>query len=88
MWKQDLVFRKGSELGEMVMDRISVRSSNIRSVGFEASSLTLEVEFNSGSVYQYLNVPESEYEGLMNAASKGRYLNRNIKGRYEDIKAG
>ena len=70
------------------MDRISVQSSNIRSVGFEASSSTLEVEFNSGSVYQYLNVPESEYEGLMNAASKGRYLNRNIKGRYEDIKAG
>ncbi len=68
------------------MDRISVQSSNIRSVGFEASSSTLEVEFNSGSVYQYLNVPESEYEGLMDAGSKGRYLNGNIKGRYEDIK--
>ena len=68
------------------MDRVEVVSSNIRSVGFEASSLTLEVEFNSGSIYQYLNVPESEYEGLMDAGSKGRYLNRNIKGRYEDIK--
>jgi len=68
------------------MDRISVRSSNIRSVGFEASSLILEVEFNSGSIYQYLNVSESEYEGLMNATSKGRYLNRNIKGHYKDVK--
>lgn len=68
------------------MDRVEVVSRNIRSVGFEASSSTLEVEFNSGSVYQYLNVPESEYEGLMNVASKGRYLNRNIKGRYKDIK--
>lgn len=68
------------------MERISVQSSNIRSVGFEASSLTLEVEFNSGSIYQYLNVPESEYEGLMDAGSKGRYLNRNIKGRYQDTK--
>jgi len=68
------------------MDRIPVKSSNIRSVGYEASSSTLEVEFNSRSVYQYLNVPESKYEGLMNAASKGRYLNRNIKVRYKDIK--
>ena len=68
------------------MDRISVRSSNIRSVGYDPESSTLEVEFDSGSVYQYLNVPESEHEGLMNVPSKGRYLNRNIKGRYEDIK--
>ena len=68
------------------MDRISVRSSNIRSVGYDPESSRLEVEFNSGSIYQYLNVPESEYEGLMNSASKGRYLNRNIKDRYQDTK--
>jgi len=68
------------------MDRATVISSNIRSVGYDPTSSILEVEFNSGSIYQYLDVPESEYEGLMNADSKGRYLNRNIKGRYEDIK--
>jgi len=68
------------------MDRIPVASSNISSVGYDPTSSILEVEFNSGSIYQYLNVPQTEYEGLMNAGSKGRYLNRNIKGRYEDIK--
>jgi hypothetical protein len=55
-------------------------------VGYEVDSLTLEVEFNSGSVYQYSGVPPEEYEGLMNAGSKGRYLSRNIKGRYRDVK--
>jgi len=68
------------------MDRIPVASSNISSVGYDPTSSILEVEFNSGSIYQYLNVPQTEYEGLMNAGSKGRYINRNIKGRYEDIK--
>lgn len=68
------------------MERVPVVSSNIRSVGYESGSLTLEVEFNSGSVYQYFDVPAQKYEGLMNAASKGRYLNRNIKGRYRDIR--
>lgn len=68
------------------MDRDPVVSSNIRSVGYDPTSSILEVEFNSGSIYQYLDVPENEYEGLMNAASKGRYINRNIKGRYENIK--
>lgn len=64
------------------MNRIRVVSSNIRSVGYEANTETLEVEFTSGSVYQYFDVPESEYEGLMNAASKGKYFNRNIKDNY------
>jgi len=67
------------------MDRISVGSSNIRSIGYEASSLTLEVEFKSGSVYQYMGVPKNEYEALVNAASIGRHLNSNIKGRYPYI---
>ena len=69
----------------MAMDRISVSSSNIRSIGYEASSLTLEVEFKSGSVYQYMGVPKNEYEALVNAASIGRHLNSNIKGRYRYV---
>lgn len=68
------------------MERDAVVSSNVRSVGYEAGSLMLEVEFNSGSVYQYFDVPAEEYEGLMNAASKGKYLNRKIKRRYRDIR--
>ena len=68
-----------------MMERISVRSSNIRSVGYETSSETLEVEFTSGSVYQYFDVPENEYNGLMNARSKGKYLNQNIKDHYRYV---
>ena len=68
------------------MHRIAVQSSNIRSVGYDPESGTLEVEFNSGSVYQYLNVPKGEYETLMNASSKGRYFNRSVKGEYQDVK--
>ena len=76
---------KEVELGEMALDRISVQSSNIRSVGYEVTSETLEVEFTSGSVYQYFDVPKSEYQGLMNAPSKGRYMNKNSKDCYRYI---
>jgi hypothetical protein len=67
------------------MNRIAVQSSNILSVGYDAGAGTLEVEFTSGSVYQYFDVPESEYEGLMNAGSKGRYFNRDIKDCYRCV---
>jgi hypothetical protein len=64
------------------MDRIQVSSGNIRSVGYDVDRRILEVEFHSGSIYQYSTVPENEYEGLLNASSKGSYLNTHIKDRY------
>jgi hypothetical protein len=48
--------------------------------------MTLEVEFNSGAVYQYTDVPQGEYEGLMGSGSKGIYLNTNIKNRYPVVR--
>jgi hypothetical protein len=43
----------------------------------------LEVVFNSGDRYRYLDVPPSEYEGLMNADSIGQYMHKHIIGRYD-----
>ena len=40
------------------MDRNQVASSNIRSIGYDMQTQTLEVEFLSGWVYQYYGVPE------------------------------
>lgn len=44
--------------------------------------MTLEIEFHSGGVYQYFNVPESVYVGLLHAASKGSYFHEQIRDRY------
>lgn len=64
------------------MERQRVSSSNVRSIGYDEASSTLEVEFNSGGVYQYYGVPESVYATLMRASSKGSYLNNHVKDRY------
>ena len=66
------------------MNRTPVRSSNIRSVGYDPASRTMEVEFHSGGLYQYYGVPETIYQGFMQAASKGSYFHDHIKGRYPD----
>jgi len=71
------------------MERVPVSSTTVASIGYEADTQTLEVEFHSGSVYQYFNVPELHYEGLLNASSKGQYLNEHIKkGGYPYAKVG
>jgi KTSC domain len=64
------------------MERTPVTSSNIREIGYDSDNQILELEFNDGSVYQYSGVPANEYEGIMNADSKGKYLHANIKNRY------
>jgi hypothetical protein len=61
------------------MNRTAVSSSHLASVGYDSATNTLEIEFNDGSVYQYFNVPESIYRGLMQAASHGTYFDRYIK---------
>ena len=53
------------------MERQYVSSSNIASIGYDPGNMVLEIEFLSGSVYQYYDVPQSIYDGLMAADSHG-----------------
>lgn len=61
------------------MQRTRVSSSNLCSVGYDNATNVLEVEFLNGGVYQYLNVPEHVYTGLMSASSHGSYFDKNVK---------
>lgn len=60
------------------MDRLLVNSSNLVTVGYDTASNTLEVEFQSGNIYQYLGVPETIYQGLMTSDSKGQFFHDQI----------
>jgi hypothetical protein len=64
------------------MKRTTVSSTNLASVGYDPISRVLEIAFHSGGVYRYSNVPESIYQGLLRANSKGTYFNSYIKDRY------
>ncbi|SFS82881.1 hypothetical protein SAMN04488601_104156 [Paenibacillus sp. 453mf] len=69
--------------GEMTdMVREMVTSSNILSIGYEADSMTLEIEFNHGLVYQYYDVPETLHTELLAAESHGKFFNSQIKNNY------
>ncbi|HCF30238.1 MAG TPA: KTSC domain-containing protein [Cyanobacteria bacterium UBA11049] len=60
-----------------------VNSSMAKAVGYDRTNQTLQVEFNSGSVYQYASVEQETWESLQTADSTGRFFNRQIKGKYE-----
>jgi hypothetical protein len=62
--------------------RRPVDSSLIRSVGYDLPSSVLEVEFDSGHVYEYYDVPLSIYSELMAAESVGSFFNDHVRDMY------
>jgi hypothetical protein len=61
------------------MTRQPVTSSNLRSVGYDRHTRTLEIEFVSSGVYQYFDVPPEVFEALMAAPSKGAYFEQGVR---------
>jgi hypothetical protein len=68
------------------MNRVQVQSSNLKSVGYDADTKTLEVEFHDGSLYQYYSVPAVVHRDLLNASSIGQYFSYFIKTTYRSRK--
>lgn len=70
------------------MDMHSVRSSNLRTIGYEPTTATLGVTFTSGATYHYAGVPRTVYDELRHAPSKGTYFARSIRPHYLGVKQG
>jgi hypothetical protein len=62
--------------------RDPVSSSNLVSVGYDAATRVLEVEFRNGGIYQYTGVPADVWRDFVTASSLGGYLARQIKPRF------
>lgn len=65
------------------MTLIQVDSTNIKRAGYENNKLY--VEYDTG-LYEYKDVPEALFTELMNAPSKGKFINSRIKYKYECMK--
>jgi hypothetical protein len=61
------------------MERQQVNSSTITSIGYSNDSSQLEVEFKTGNIYLYDNVPQRTYNQLMSADSIGTAFNYLIR---------
>ena len=70
------------------MSKQPVSSSAIVSIGYDPKAETLEVEFGTGRVYQYYGVPSNLHEQIMQAPSKGQFLNTHIKNFYPFSRVG
>lgn len=61
------------------MERLSVKSRNVKSVGYDPEEKVLEVEFKSGGVYQYAGVQPGMFADLLAAESIGRFVSQVVR---------
>jgi hypothetical protein len=65
--------------------RTPVESKGLAAVGYSKRLRALEIEFRNGAIYRYLEVAPSVYEALMNAPSKARFYDENIRRKYRSL---
>ncbi|WP_225771086.1 KTSC domain-containing protein [Inquilinus sp. Marseille-Q2685] len=62
--------------------RAPLESSAVHSVGYDPRTKALDVEYAGGAVYRYYPVPDRVYRQLLQAESKGRFVNSRIRDAY------
>ena len=65
---------------------IPMKSSNIACIAYDRWKRQLYVQFHTGQIYTYYNVPSDDVEGLMTADSVGQYFAKFIKDSYDYVK--
>lgn len=67
---------------EDAIKRHPVESSVLATVGYDGKRRLLEIEFHSGAVYRYLDVPEEIHSRLLTAESKGHFFGAAIRDKF------
>jgi KTSC domain-containing protein len=65
--------------------RLRVESTALATVGYSRRLCALEIEFRNGAIYRYLGVTPALYEALLNADSKARFYDENIRRKYRSL---
>lgn len=66
-----------------ILNKKLTSSSVIKRVVYDTKLSALAVQFNSESIWVYLDVPIEVYDELINAHSAGNYFNKHIRNVYE-----
>ena len=68
---------------EETFTMLPVASTMASAIGYDSDNEVLQIEFNSGAVYQYSDIDEDTWEDLYSSNAIGKYYNQYIKGKYQ-----
>jgi len=65
------------------LERQPVKSRILRSVGYDDTTKTMEIEFQSGLVYQFSGVPSKIHMELIRSDPIGKYFSDKVRNRFQ-----
>ncbi|HTM43938.1 MAG TPA: KTSC domain-containing protein [Polyangiaceae bacterium] len=68
---------------QCAMPSADFKSNAVKRAEYDAEGQALIIEFSSGRTYRYKNVPQSVYDWCVRSKSKGAFLTRLVKDKYE-----
>lgn len=71
-----------SERIDGVVINVTINSTNLKSASYNTESKTFTVNFNNGSIYEYLDFPWDLFTKFRASDSQGKFLNEKVKGKY------
>lgn len=54
-----------------------------RSIGYDEDNRVLEIEFQSGEIWQYVDFPQSVYLVMLISPSIGKFFQEHIRDKFE-----
>jgi hypothetical protein len=63
-----------------------VKSSTVAAYDYDPATQAMTVQYKSGGTYTYTGVPPKVHADFVAAGSKGSFLARHIRGRYDHTK--
>ena len=64
---------------ETEMKMIQVKSSMIKTIGYDSKNEILKVTFNNDKTYLYYGVPQETFDNFKGAESIGKFFHANIR---------
>jgi hypothetical protein len=64
------------------MPQVDLPSSSLKAARYQDQCALLDLEFQSGEIYRYHDIPVQVYHELLQAESKGRYFNQHIRNHF------
>ncbi len=61
------------------MQRRPIRSTSLKAVGYDADTLTLEIEYRNGSLVRYTGVPEVMHQTLLAVPGKALFVEQVVE---------
>jgi hypothetical protein len=68
------------------MNKMYINSGDLKSITYNEETSTLEVEYMNKEIFRYNSVPNDIYKNMLNASSKSRFFDDNIKNAFTSEK--